>query len=199
MPETTRTFIAITIPEPLGWQLTALQAALASSIPECRWTSTLPFHATLAFLGEVENRDLEDLCKMTAASTAPLEPFELHLTGVGAFPNTHRPRVVWAGLTARDLAPLLELRTAIAQAVGQAGYPVDEAQFHAHVTLGRIKPHRGRARDLTGLVQQYRGWSGGGFRVDEVVTVASSLGPDGPSHRAIGQALLAGKKSRDSP
>ena len=111
MRETTRTFIAIAIPEPLNRELADLQRTLSSEVAGCRWTSSLPFHATLAFLGDVRNRDLNDLCDShSPRAPATFEPFEVHLEGLGAFPSASRPRVLWAGLTAPNLEPLLGLR-----------------------------------------------------------------------------------------
>jgi len=199
MPETTRTFVALAIPEPLNLQLTALQAALSPFVHGCRWASSLPFHATLAFLGDVRNRDLDKLGTLIAACMASFEPIEVHLEGLGAFPSANRPRVLWAGLTAPNLEPLLGLRAAIVRAVEQAGYRVDDPRFHPHVTLGRIKPDRGRPGDLTGLMERYRGWSAGRFTVDDIVTFASTLGPTGPHYTPIGHAPLALKKSEVPP
>ncbi len=53
MPECTRTFIAIAVPDAVERELARLQDALAPEVPGCRWTSALPFHVTLAFLGDV--------------------------------------------------------------------------------------------------------------------------------------------------
>jgi 2'-5' RNA ligase len=197
--DTTRTFIAIAVPEPLDRQLTLLQSALASEAAGWRWTSSLPFHATLAFLGDVRNRDLSELGEAVAASAATFDSFELHLEGLGAFPTAARPRVLWAGLNARQPAPLLDLREAIVRAVLQVGYHVDDQKFHPHLTLGRIKPHRGPIGDLTGLVERYRGWSGGHFTVDEVATFASVPGPAGPSYCSLSRAPLAGKENEAPP
>ena len=62
MRETTRTFIAIPIPDSIGRNLVQLQTKLAPEIPDCRWTASSPWHMTLAFLGDVRNRDLNELC-----------------------------------------------------------------------------------------------------------------------------------------
>ena len=64
MPECTRVFIAIAIPEPLERELARLQAELAPAVPACRWTSALPFHMTLAFLGDVPNSELSAICQV---------------------------------------------------------------------------------------------------------------------------------------
>ena len=198
-PETARTFIAIAAPEALNRQLAGLQAALAPDISGCRWTSTMPFHATLAFLGDVRTRDLDQLCNFIAASTESLEPFDVDVLGLGAFPSASRPRVIWAGLSAPNMGTLLGLRVAVLGAVAQAGHRVDDERFHPHLTLGRIKPDRRGGGDLSGLMERYRGWSGGGFTVNEVVTFTSTLGPNGPSYDPIGRAALAGKKTEAPP
>src|SRR5580658_5118989 len=98
MSETTRTFIAIAIPRPLGRELARLQTLLAPEVPGCRWAESLPFHTTLVFLGDVRNRDRDQLCESIDAAVALFEPFELCVEGLGAFPSVARPRVIWAGV-----------------------------------------------------------------------------------------------------
>jgi RNA 2',3'-cyclic 3'-phosphodiesterase len=199
MPATTRTFVAIAVPEPLERKLARLQALLAPDVPRCRWVASRPFHATLAFLGDVSNADLSGLCAAIAASAWRAEPFELELSSVGAFPGAARPRVIWAGLAIADLTPLLSLQQQVAQAATQFGYRPEDREFHPHVTLGRLKFDRAGPCDLRGLLERYRGWSGGGFRVDEVITFASTIGKDGSSYDPLARAPLAGKISSASP
>jgi 2'-5' RNA ligase len=194
MPETTRTFVAIAIPEALGLTLARLQQKLSPDLPKCRWTSSTPFHATLAFLGDVRNRDLNDVIKTVASEAAAFAPFEINLEGVGAFPDARAPRVIWAGLTAPSPEPLFELRAQIVQALAQIGYHADE-KFHPHVTLGRMKSDRRAAPDLSVTLERQRSWKGGVFTVADVVTFASTLGRAGPSYDALGHAPLLGGKT----
>jgi len=107
--------------------------------------------------------------------------------------------VIWAGLTSADLAPLLSLQEEIARVATELGYRPDDRGFHPHVTLGRLKFDRRCTCDLSGLLERYRNWSGGGFRVDEVITFASTLGKDGPSYDPLARAPLAGTISGASP
>ncbi len=199
MTATTRTFVAIAIPEPLGRKLARLQAALSSEVPRCRWVESLPFHATLAFLGDVRQADLSELCAAVATSTRMLESFEVELKGVGTFPDADRPRVIWTGLSREDLTPLLRLQNQIAVAAAPFGFLPDARGFHPHVTLGRMKPGRRSTCDLRGLLERYRSWAGGGFRVDEVITFASKLGKDGSTYDPLAMAPLAGRMSGASP
>jgi RNA 2',3'-cyclic 3'-phosphodiesterase len=156
MPDCTRTFIAIAVPEPLERKLARLQAELAPAVPGCRWTSTLPFHLTLAFLGDVPNSDLSAICQVVVASAASIEPFEIEVKGLGAFPSAIRPRVIWAGVTALNLKPLLDLQESIVSSLGRIGHRPDDQRFNPHVTLGRIKHHRNGPGDLTGLIERNR-------------------------------------------
>jgi 2'-5' RNA ligase len=197
MPETTRTFVAIAIPKPLALNLARLQRQLAPDISACRWTSGSPFHATLAFLGDVRNCDLDDVVEAVRSEAAKSESFELKLEGMGAFPDARKPRVIWAGLTAGNLEPLLNLREGIVASLAPVIYHAIDERFHPHVTLGRIKTDRQFTVDLRTLVERHRSWSGGAFTVDDVVTFASGLSPGGPSYHALGNATLLAKKTAE--
>jgi 2'-5' RNA ligase len=195
MPRTTRTFIAVEVPENLGHKLARLQTLLAPELPGVRWTTTLPFHLTLVFLGDVADTDLNEVCRATAAAASTGEAFELRLEALGAFPSAARPRVVWVGATGSGLAPLAALQKEVAQAVRAAGYPPDDNRFQPHVTLGRIKPGRGPGLNLTAQVKHYQTWSAGSFTVNEAVVFASTLSPDGPTYAPLGRAPLQERKA----
>jgi 2'-5' RNA ligase len=195
MPKTTRTFIAVAVPDALGQKLTRLQTLLAPEMPGVRWTSALPFHLTLAFLGDVADTDLNDVCGATAAAAGAVESFELRLEGLGAFPSAARPRVVWVGATGPGLAPLAALQKEVAREVRAAGYPPDDDRFHPHVTLGRIKTGRGPALDLTSQVKHHQTWSPGSFAVQEAVVFASALSPEGPTYTHLSRAPLQARKA----
>src|SRR5262249_46019016 len=159
MARTIRTFIAIPIPSANGDRLSRLQTLLASQVPTARWTTTLPFHMTLAFLGDVPDTDLNAVCKAVAQACGPFSPFELHLEGVGAFPSPSKPRVLWAGLRVTEPSALARLHGDVVQAVSNTGYRPDDRRFSPHVTLGRIRPDRHGALpgDLTGILKPHQG------------------------------------------
>ncbi len=195
MARTTRTFIAVAVPDTLGQKLTRLQTLLAPELPGARWSETLPFHLTLAFLGDVADTDLNDVCLATTSAASALSPFELRLEGLGAFPDPARPRVVWVGATGPGVAPLEALQQKVAGAVRTAGYPPDDDRFHPHVTLGRLKPGRGASPDFTPQVKHYRTWSAGSLTVAEAVVFASTLTPEGPHYAALGRGPLQARKT----
>jgi 2'-5' RNA ligase len=205
MPQTTRTFVAIEVPESSGQKLVRLQKELGPLIPHCRWTAAQPFHVTLAFLGDVKDRDLNDVCKAVEAGavlgteSGAFDAFEVKLHGLGAFPSPAKARVVWAGMTSPNMKPLLDLQQSIVRALARAGYRPDDERFHPHVTLGRIKSDRSRPSDLTAVIERFRGWAGGSFVVREVITFASTLGPLGPAYAPLGRAFVGPKKNHPLP
>jgi 2'-5' RNA ligase len=192
--QTTRTFIAIDMPAPLVARLERLQATLADEVPGIRWSSIGAFHLTLAFLGDVANTDLNDVCRASATAAAPFAPFALKLEGLGAFPDANRPRTVWAGLTGDALAELGRLRTAVAAACAAEGAPPEDDRFHPHITLGRAQKKAGPPRNLAAVLNRYRSWSAGTMTVSEVVTYSSTLTPEGPLYVPLARAPLAARK-----
>jgi RNA 2',3'-cyclic 3'-phosphodiesterase len=198
MRETTRTFIAIPIPEPIEKKLVRRQSELTPKVTGCRWTSGLPFHITLAFLGDVRNNDLNALCLAVASAVESFGPFELQLEGLGAFPSEEKPRVIWAGVTPPNPNALLDLREAVVESAARVGYRTDDPRFHPHVTLGRIKSERGSVCDLTRVVERGREWSLGSFSVSEVVTYASTFEEGGLAYAPLGRCRLKGQKTGPS-
>lgn len=88
-------------------------------------------HLTLAFLGEVDAAAIPALAR--AARPERAAAFELALDQLGAFP---RAAVAWAGC--RQLpAGLVALQAGLARRIREAGFPLDERAFAAHLTLAR--------------------------------------------------------------
>lgn len=193
---TTRTFVAIGVPEAQGARLLRLQSLLAPELLGVRWNSVSPFHLTLAFLGDVDDIDLNQVCRAVAGAVAPFATFPLRLEGFGAFPDATRARTLWVGLKGEGLPTLLALQSAVADCVSEAGYPLPEAPFRPHVTLGRIAHGRRAPQDLTPQLNHFRAWTAGAFSVSEVVTYASTLTREGPIYAPLARAPLRRGKSR---
>lgn len=199
MPKSTRTFVAIAVPEDRAARLEKLQAQLAPEVEKVRWVTPGHFHATLAFLGDVPDTELNEVCRAVGEASAAYPAFEVRLEKLGAFPRPDRPRNLWVGLEGPGIETLTQLQHSVAIALGRVGYPPSEDRFSAHVTLGRLKADRRHAPDVRPLVERFKGWSAGAFTVTEVVTFASSTTPDGPIYTALSRAPLQGRKPETTP
>jgi 2'-5' RNA ligase len=101
-----------------------------------RATRRETIHLTLAFLGNVPEARLPELC--AAAAGVRAEPFCLSIDRLGFWPHNH---LLWAGCPA-PVAPLGKLFSRLRQALAQAGFKVGGAgrDFAPHVTLVRRVP-----------------------------------------------------------
>jgi 2'-5' RNA ligase len=195
----TRTFLALPLPEDVRRGLARLQAELAPEVPAFRWTKPDQMHLTLAFLGDVADERLGSLGAAVVAAAAAFDPLALAVATLGAFPTAARPRVLWAGLDGPGLAALHDLQRAVAAAARAVGAPPADDRFSPHVTLGRLRPGRGRSPDVRPLVERHAGWSAGAFEAAEVVVYASALAPQGPIYTALARAPLAVRKRLSPP
>ncbi len=134
-----RTFIALDFPlsilDSIEQQTKRLRQTLGNDV--IRWVLTHNLHLTLKFLGNVPVSHLEFLKQMLAQATDSITQFDLQIGGVGSFPNSNRPRVLWVGIHAP--AALSNLQKAIEEGAKRLGYEKEERPFSPHLTLGRVR------------------------------------------------------------
>jgi 2'-5' RNA ligase len=189
----TRTFIGIDIGDGIRSGAVALQEALAKTGADVNWASAESMHVTLLFLGEVDDRELHAVCRAVKEAAAGEPPFPLRVSGVGAFPNARRPKVLWAGVT-EGADELQRLYLALEAKMLELGcYRKEERGYTPHLTLGRVKGDADGFA-LAAELPKRAAWDGGRTAVEEVLVFSSELGRDGPVYTVIGRATLGGKE-----
>lgn len=127
-----RLFVAVRFDGAALDALCRTRDALARVKLRGRMTARENLHLTLAFLGEQPERAVPAIRQ--AMERAAGAPFALTLAAPGRF-RQERGDIWWTGV---QLCPPLEaLARRLRRALVQAGFPVDEKPFRAHVTLGR--------------------------------------------------------------
>src|SRR6516164_3176044 len=137
----TRTFIAIDPGKEIRARAIALQGTLARTGTEVKWVEPENLHVTLLFLGEVDDRDLPDVCRIVSEGTQLHAPFLMSVETVGCFPNPRRPRTLWVGVGEGTQA-LCALHDALETPLLDLGYRREERRYTPHITLGRVKSDR---------------------------------------------------------
>jgi 2'-5' RNA ligase len=141
-----RLFTAIELPEPLREQLADVQLALRALLgAPVAWTAPGNFHVTLQFLGEVQEADVPNLRR--ALLSVAIEPFTLHVAGVGTLPPRGPAAVITAELSGQTDV-LERLVNAIQLATLPLGFTPERRTYHAHVTLARLRSPRRLRREL---------------------------------------------------
>jgi 2'-5' RNA ligase len=145
-----------------------------------RWTLAEQLHVTLAFLGQVADRHLDELAERLTRAARRRTAFETRIAGGGAFPNAARARVLWAGLDLTDAArtELSRAATGARAAAVRTGIEVDGQRFRPHITVARL----GRPEEVSDWVRLLDAYAGPAWTASEVALVASYLG-EGPRKR----------------
>jgi 2'-5' RNA ligase len=184
-----RTFIAVAASSEVRQGAQRLIEMLRPSAGDVKWVDADNLHWTLQFLGDVDKRDLPEVCAAVAAAVAELEPFEIETRGAGAFPSADRPRVLWIGARQGD-RQMSVLHAAIERRLKKRGYRGEERRFVPHITLGRARG-KARPRALTTELAALADYDAGTMLVDEVTVYASELGREVPEYRVLARAPLS--------
>ena len=193
MPDTTtiRTFVAVRIP---GFDsLKRILEELHEIGRPVRAVSAEHLHLTLKFLGDVDRERTAEIANTLNGVCSRHAPFQLSLVGIGAFPHAERPSVIWVGMS--DSRPLIELAGDIESACTELGCTPEQRPFQPHLTLARLRRHRGRKNvqipsALGKIMQTCEQTEFGTADVDRVVLFRSQLGPDGPRYSELSTAKL---------
>jgi 2'-5' RNA ligase len=184
-----RTFIAVDPGRAVRDRLVELQQDLGRAGRGMKWVEPENLHVTLLFLGEVDDREVPDVCRAVTDSCAARDAFVLTVAGVGCFGSPRRPRTVWAGLTG-GAPELVALHDALEPPLMELGcYRREDRPFTPHLTLGRVQGGR-VAAGLGDALLRFRGWRGGSTEVHEVLVMSSELRPAGPVYTVLSRAKL---------
>ncbi len=185
MSDTIRTFVAVKVvvlPELL---------AVLKSLAAMRWpVVAVPpdkLHVTLKFLGETPLELCGEIQRQVAQAASSQPPIPLRLEGLGAFPTTARPSVVWAGLV--DAEPLVAIAERLEVLLEPLGFARESRPFHPHLTLARIK---GRPpRELFDLLRHHAETRFGTFEIRFVEFIRSDRQRDGARYSTLASCELS--------
>jgi len=193
-----RCFLAIDLPERLRARLGELQAELKRAGVRARFTRPEGIHLTLKFLGATEPDQVPRLAQRLETLAARYAPMELEASGLGAFPNLRRPRVLWVGV--RAPAELARLQDELEGVMAEEGFGKEERPFHPHLTLAR-EPDPRAAAQLERFAQG-RERSLGRFGAEALILFESALQPSGARYTPRGSFVFsaaAGVRPSGSP
>jgi RNA 2',3'-cyclic 3'-phosphodiesterase len=137
--QTIRSFIAVELPEAVKTGLQQLQTQLTLprySFVKC--VSPEGIHLTLKFLGNISAQKVTEITRVMEQASQGVNPFQLQLTEVGAFPNMRRPRVVWVGIKG-DVDKLVDWQQRLDNGLVPLGFAKEARPFTPHLTLARLR------------------------------------------------------------
>jgi 2'-5' RNA ligase len=183
-----RLFLAINIPQSVRDAIYCDAAPLRTATTGVRWVASTGLHVTLKFLGERDEGIVPEVKSALESVAKRHVPVSVETTGVGAFPNFRRPRVVWLGMTGERA--LQALARDIDQALSALGIPREARPFQPHLTLGRVKSELSAAE--AAALEKAAGSRHGArsFAVQTVDLMRSELGPGGSRYTVMAAVPL---------
>jgi len=192
---TARTFIAIELDDELKDKLGRLQDRLRAQLSphSVRWVHPRGIHLTLKFLGDTPLEKVEEVQAALAQAAVEAGPFAFTVAGLGCFPNTRQPRVVWVGV--QELTgSLVRLRDAVEDRVAPLGFPTEGRHFSPHLTLGRVqrRASKSEVRELGEVVAAHTTGVLDEMAVTAVSYIKSDLRPSGAVYTTLAEVKLKG-------
>ncbi|HCY43138.1 MAG TPA: RNA 2',3'-cyclic phosphodiesterase [Prolixibacteraceae bacterium] len=146
------------------------------------WTNPENWHITLFFLGDTAVSEIDLLWRLIDASFGETRAFNTELNGVGVFPDTGNPKVLWIGL--KDIQHLLPAREKLGELLMQNGFAFDNKPLKPHLTLGRIKSLQNR-QVFEELLKDYGEFLFDNVTIDQIVLYESILTQQGPVYKPL--------------
>ncbi len=182
-----RVFVGVRLAAALESQARQLQDALAGALTPASWVAPENLHATLRFLGDIDEAQLERATAAAREVARRLQPFGLTLEALGTFPSRGAPRVLWVGV-ADGVQVLTTCAEALNTQLDTAGLPGDGRPFRPHVTLARLKHQNVRCRQRRRWTTSVReaidaaAWPATPAKVRALSVVESRLREAGPTY-----------------
>ncbi len=178
-----RTFIAINLDGSLHNTLTEVVERFASSKASVRWVAPENTHLTLKFLGGVDEKMLPEVYAACERAAEGFGPIDLEMKAVGCFPGMKRPKVVWLGIE-KGTEEVKKLQQKVEGELEHVGFPREDREFKAHLTIGRVKGRQGIS-NLCRLLEEERNIFIGSMRADKISVMKSKTHSSGPVYTEL--------------
>jgi 2'-5' RNA ligase len=180
--EIVRAFLSIDIEnQALLPLISETQRKLDTSLAKMKLVEIENIHFTLRFFGDTSRTRIDEI--ESCLSRIKIEPFDVMIHGVGAFPTRRKPRVIWIGAT-QNANRIRNLKKEIDSYLEELGYRPDKKKFTPHATIARIRYIKDAERladNLDELIDQPIGL----MSVSKFNMKKSTLTPSGPIYETL--------------
>ena len=142
------------------------------------WVPPDRIHVTVAFIGSLDETGAAAVQECLQAPLAG-SPFRVAVEGLGTFPGSGSPRVIWAGV-GEGADRLIDAERELADRLRRVHVPVEERPYRPHLTLARVREAAGLRSSalLQGLLDTRLGTTD----LRAITLFESRLSPKGPTY-----------------
>ena len=181
-----RCFIAIDIDEKIRKAIANVQKQLDGKVDikkgDVKWVEPENIHLTLKFLGEIKDEQAAEVCDITKQVAEAYQNFTIDIESVGSF-GGRSAKVVWVGAK-KGTDELLALQKDLEALLEQVGFPKEDREFSAHLTLCRVN-HPIAGLKMGEAIAQFSHLKLGSIAADAIYIYQSQLTPQGPIYTML--------------
>lgn len=182
-----RAFVALEIDSPVLDSLHSVQEELVATGADLKPVERENIHFTVKFLGEISQAESAEVDVLLGRLS--LKGGTVEVRGVGAFPSSTQPSVVWAGVAPEHESVIMPIARSVLETLQKYG-EVDRRPYRPHATIARVRS-RDRNRPLTECISSNSNRSFGLTAMKSLKLKSSVLTPRGPIYSDIGVYPLA--------
>jgi len=186
-----RVFIAIDIDEKTRSAIADVQQQLNAKVDikkgDVKWVEPKNIHLTLKFLGEIDDSKLPEIQEITKDVAEVHKNFALDIESVGSF-GGRSAKVVWIG-AGKGADELIVLQKDLDGRLEQSGYPKEDREFSAHLTICRVRNPKAGFK-LAEATKQFEKLKLGSISAGAVCVYQSQLTPQGPIYTQLASFKL---------
>ena len=131
-------------------------------------------HFTLQFLGEISEENSKKV--ILALQKIEFSSFDVNLKGVGVFPKSKHPRIIWIGTEDNGGNELIQLSKKVEKVLEPLKIFSDKS-FKPHITIFRIKK---KVEDITKELENGKTMDFGVQKITSIKLKKSELTSNGP-------------------
>ncbi len=136
-----RCFVALQVQKAARAELVALIEKLGRQFgDQVRWMDADQLHLTLRFIGNLSSQELLEVCGQLRQVRTGITHVHSPLSGLGVFPESGPPRVVWAGVD-DGAGEVSTIHSQLNKSLEEIGFPSEKRSYTPHITLGRARNH----------------------------------------------------------
>lgn len=188
-----RAFIAIELPANILDAIEKRTAPLRQALGDnsIRWVPAQNMHLTLKFLGDIATSHVDFLRQFLTREANSHKQFDLQLGGLGAFPTSRQPRLLWIGIHAPS--DLVSIQKSIEAGSSRLGYEPNERPFSPHLTIGRARQSISQTelQKIRSTLESIQLGNIGTAKIDSIHLIKSDLQPTGSIYTKLFSAPLS--------
>ncbi|MGD9963239.1 MAG: RNA 2',3'-cyclic phosphodiesterase [Thermoplasmata archaeon] len=139
-------------------------------------------HVTVKFLGDTEEDMVDGIASRIDNAVRDVQPFDVKLVGMGAFPSLSNIRVVWVGM--EDSGILARTAKRLDDSLVELGFEPDRKGFKPHLTVARARSTSGMGA-VQAILKEKATSDFGTYKVGSIRLKKSVLGPQGPAYSDV--------------